>query len=104
MGRVPGKPDVVDAEKARLAGFPADMLLGFRSYSAAAGTSSDLAVVRVGDRLRVLQRRVAEDATEAPAFMTAREIPLPPNTRVVAAAVPDPGAKKSSKTAGKAKK
>jgi hypothetical protein len=93
MGRVPGKPDVVNEAKARQAGFPADMLLGFRSYSAATGSSADLAVVRVGDRLRVLQRRVAEDAAQASEFMTSREITLPPNTRVVAAAAPAPGKK-----------
>lgn len=86
LGKFAGQPDVVDAAKAKLAGFPAGMLLGFRSYHAASGTSSDLAVLYVdGNRLRVVQRRVEETATEPGTFETSREIPLPPNTQVMAA-------------------
>ena len=86
LGKFAGRPDVVDAAKARLANFPAGMLLGFRSYQAATGTSADLAVLLVdGRRLRVVQRRVEETASEAGKFETAREIPLPPDTRVVVA-------------------
>ncbi len=86
LGKFVGKPDVVDAAKAKAANFPAGMLMGFRSYSPATGTSSDLAVLNVdGNRLRIVQRRVEETAPEAAKFETAREIPLPANTRVVAA-------------------
>ena len=86
LGKFAGRPDVVDAAKARLANFPAGMLLGFRSYQAATGSSADLAVLLVdGRRLRVVQRRVEETAPEAGKFETAREIPLPPDTRVVVA-------------------
>lgn len=86
LGKFVGKPDVVDAAKAKAANFPVGMLMGFRSYSAATGTSSDLAVLSVdGHRLRIVQRRVEETAPEAGTFETAREIPLPANTRVVAA-------------------
>ena len=86
LGKFTGKPDVVDAAKARAANFPVGMLIGFRSYSAATGTSQDLAVLSVdGHRLRVVQRRVEETAPEAGKFETAREIPLAANTRVVAA-------------------
>ena len=91
LGKFVGKPDVVDAAKAKAANFPAGMLMGFRSYAPATGTSSDLAVLSVGgNRLRIVQRRVEETAPEAGKFETAREIPLPANTRVVAA----PAAKK----------
>ena len=84
LGKFAGKPDVVDAAKAKAANFPAGMLLGFRSYSPATGTSSDLAVLSVnGNRLRIVQRRVEETAPEAAKFETAREIPLPANTRIV---------------------
>ena len=41
LGKFAGKPDVVNAAKARLANFPAGMLMGFRSYQPATGTSSD---------------------------------------------------------------
>ena len=86
LGKFVGKPDVVDAVKAKAANFPAGMLMGFRSYSPATGTSSDLAVLSVdGNRLRIVQRRVEETAPEAAKFETAREIPLPANTIVVAA-------------------
>ena len=86
LGKFVGKPDVVDAAKAKAANFPAGMLMGFRSYSPATGTSSDLAVLSVGgNRLRIVQRRVEETAPEAGKFETAREIPLPANTQVVAA-------------------
>ena len=86
LGKFVGKPDVVDAVKAKAANFPAGMLMGFRSYSPATGTSSDLAVLSVdGNRLRIVQRRVEETAPEAGKFETAREIPLPANTMVVAA-------------------
>ena len=85
LGKFVGKPDVVDAVKAKAANFPAGMLMGFRSYSPATGTSSDLAVLSVdGNRLRIVQRRVEETAPEAAKFETAREIPLPANTTVVA--------------------
>ncbi|GAB2722513.1 hypothetical protein GCM10011495_25620 [Hymenobacter frigidus] len=91
LGKFVGKPDVVDAAKAKAANFPVGMLMGFRSYAPATGTSSDLAVLSVGgNRLRIVQRRVEETAPEAGKFETAREIPLPANTRVVAA----PAAKK----------
>ena len=85
LGKFVGKPDVVDAAKAKAANFPVGMLMGFRSYSPATGTSSDLAVLSVdGNRLRIVQRRVEETAPEAGKFETAREIPLPANARVVA--------------------
>jgi len=85
LGKFVGKPDVVDAVKAKAANFPAGMLMGFRSYSPATGTSSDLAVLSVdGNRLRIVQRRVEETAPEAAKFETAREIPLPANTTAVA--------------------
>ena len=86
LGNFVGKPDVVDVAKAKAANFPAGMLMGFRSYSAATGTSSDLAVLPVeGRRLRVVQRRVEETAPEGGKFETSREVPLPANTIVVAA-------------------
>ncbi|MBF9236923.1 hypothetical protein I2I05_05900 [Hymenobacter sp. BT683] len=86
LGNFAGKPDVVDANKAKQAGFPSGMLMGFRSYHAASGTSSDLAVLNVdGRRLRIVQRRVEETAAEPGTFETSREIPLPANTAVVAA-------------------
>lgn len=86
LGKFVGQPDVVDAAKAKAANFPAGMLMGFRSYSAATGTSSDLAVLHVdGRRLRVVQRHVEETAPEGGKFETSREVPLPANTRVVAA-------------------
>ena len=88
LGKFVGKPDVVDAAKAKAANFPAGMLMGFRSYAAATGTSSDLAVLHVdGRRLRVVQRRVEETAPEGGKFETSREVPLPANTKVVAASV-----------------
>ncbi|WP_210516666.1 hypothetical protein [Hymenobacter terricola] len=88
LGKFVGKPDVVDAAKAKAANFPAGMLMGFRSYSAATGTSSDLAVLNVdGHRLRIVQRRVEETAPEAGQFETAREILLPENTAIVAASM-----------------
>jgi hypothetical protein len=86
LGKFGGKPDVVDAAKAKAANFPGGMLLGFRSYVAATGTSQDLAVLNVdGHRLRIVQRRVEETAPEAGTFETAREVPLPANTQVVVA-------------------
>ncbi|GAB3300564.1 hypothetical protein GCM10027511_15780 [Hymenobacter humi] len=89
LGKFAARPDVVDATKAKLAGFPKDMLLGFRSYHASSGTSSDLAVLHVdGRRLRIVQRRVEETASEPGAFETSREIPLPANTVVVVAPQP----------------
>ena len=88
LGKFVGKPDVVDSAKAKAANFPPGMLMGFRSYSAATGTSSDLAVLHVdGRRLRVVQRRVEETAPEGGKFETSREVPLPANTIVVAAPV-----------------
>ena len=88
LGKFAGKPDVVNAAKAKLAGFPSGMLLGFRSYQATTGTSYDLAVLPVQGRyLRIVQRRVEEAAPEAGEFKTAREITLPANTTVVAASV-----------------
>ncbi|MBJ6110749.1 hypothetical protein JAO73_17125 [Hymenobacter sp. BT523] len=87
LGKFVGKPDVVDAAKAKAANFPSGMLLGFRSYSAATGISQDLAVLTVdGHRLRVVQRKVDETAPEPGTFETSREVPLPANTRVVATA------------------
>ena len=84
LGTFAGRPDVVDAAKARAASFPSGMLMGFRSYSAATGTSQDVAVLTVGgNRLRIVQRQVAESA-EPGKFETAREIPLPANTIAVA--------------------
>ncbi|HEX8330258.1 MAG TPA: hypothetical protein VF629_22195 [Hymenobacter sp.] len=86
LGKFASKPDIVDADKAKLAGFPSGMLLGFRSYQASSGTSSDLAVLNVGGRrLRIVQRRVEETASEPGVFETSREIPLPPNTIVAPA-------------------
>jgi hypothetical protein len=86
LGKFAGRPDVVDAEKAKQAGFPKGMLMGFRSYHAASGTSSDLAVLSVdARRLRIVQRRVEETASEPGTFETSREVPLPANTEVVAA-------------------
>jgi hypothetical protein len=86
LGKFAGKPDVVDAAKAKAANFPSGMLMGFRCYQAATGTSYDLAVLNVdGHRLRIVQRRVEEAAPEAGQFETAREIPLPANTAVVVA-------------------
>ncbi|MCB2408894.1 hypothetical protein [Hymenobacter lucidus] len=83
LGQFGGKPDVVDKEKAKLAGFPSDMLMGFRSYDAGSGTSYDLAVMNVGGRLlRIVQRKVEEQADKAPEFQTSREIPLPANAVV----------------------
>lgn len=88
LGKFAGKPDVVNAAKAKLAGFPSGMLLGFRSYQATTGTSYDLAVLPVQGRyLRIVQRRVEEAALEAGEFKTAREITLPANTTAVAAPV-----------------
>ena len=87
LGKFAGKPDVVNAAKAKLAGFPSGMLLGFRSYQATTGTSYDLAVLPVQGRyLRIVQRRV-EEAAEAGEFKTAREITLPANTTAVVAPV-----------------
>ena len=83
LGKFAGKPDVVDAAKAKAANFPPGMLMGFRSYAAATGTSSDLAVLNEDARhLRIVQRRVEETAPEGGKFETAREIVLPANTRV----------------------
>ena len=82
LGKFVDKPDWVDAAKAKPANFPVGMLMGFRSYVPATDTSSDLAVLSVGgNRLRIVQRRVEETAPEAGKFETAREIPLPANTR-----------------------
>ncbi|GAA4362532.1 hypothetical protein GCM10023185_30550 [Hymenobacter saemangeumensis] len=100
MGRVVGKPDIVDEKKAKLANFPQGMLAGFRSYEPNSGTGSDMAVMSVdGRRLRIMQRRIDEQANEQFEFKTAREITLPPNTTVVVAAaekdvVAKPGKKK----------
>ncbi|MFD2718168.1 hypothetical protein ACFST9_05550 [Hymenobacter monticola] len=86
LGKFAGKPDVVDAAKAKAANFPAGMLMGFRSYQAATGTSQDLAVLNEdGRHLRIVQRKVEETAPEAGTFETSREIPLPGNTMVVVA-------------------
>jgi hypothetical protein len=86
LGKFASKPDVVDAAKAKAASFPGGMLMGFRSYQASTGTSQDLAVLSVdGNRLRIVQRRVEETAPEAGKFETSREVPLPGNTKLVAA-------------------
>lgn len=83
LGRFTGKPDVVNAEKAKLANFPADMLMGFRAYDPNSGVSSDLAVLNVdGHHLRIVQRRVNEEAATPGQFETAREIPIPAGTAV----------------------
>ena len=87
LGKFAGKPDLVDAAKAKAANFPAGMLLGFRSYSAATGTSADLAVLNEdGRHLRIVQRRVEETAPEAGKFKTSREILLPADTKIRVAA------------------
>ncbi|GAA3925907.1 hypothetical protein [Hymenobacter algoricola] len=83
LGQFTGKPDVVDKEKAKLAGFPSGMLLGFRSYDPGTGASADLAVMNVGGRqLRIVQRRVEEQAEKVPEFQTSRELDLPANALV----------------------
>ncbi|WP_345228065.1 hypothetical protein [Hymenobacter koreensis] len=86
LGRVTGKPDVVDEAKAQRAGFPGGMIIGFRSYDPNSGTGDDLAVLQgVGGRLQILQRRVDETADQPGTFQTAREIPMPANTQLQAA-------------------
>lgn len=83
LGKFAGRPDVVDATKAKQADFPPGMLLGFRSYEAASGTSFDLAVLPVdGRHLRIVRRRVTEAAATPGPFETAREISVPANTRL----------------------
>ena len=52
LGRFAALSDVVDATKAKLAGFPGSMHRGFRSYHASSGTSSDLAALGGGNRHR----------------------------------------------------
>lgn len=97
LGKFPNQPDMVTGDKAKAANFPADMLMGFRSYDAMTGISQDLAVLHPDARhLRVVQRRVDETNPDAAKFETSREVPLPANTVVVAAAVPA-----AKKTAGK---
>ncbi|GAA4012662.1 hypothetical protein GCM10022408_26770 [Hymenobacter fastidiosus] len=89
LGQFTGKPDVVDKEKAKLAGFPSGMLLGFRSYDPGSGTSQDVAVMNVGGRqLRILQRRIEEQAEKIPEFQTSRELDLPANAVVEVAPPP----------------
>ena len=89
LGKFAGKPDVVNAAKAKAANFPAGMLMGFRSYSAATGTSSDLAVLNEDARhLRIVQRRVEETAPEGGKFETAREIVLSANTKIEVVSIP----------------
>lgn len=83
LGKFAGRPDIVDATKAKQADFPPSMLLGFRSYEAASGTSFDLAVLPVdGRHLRIVRRRVTEAASAPGPFETAREISLPANTHL----------------------
>ena len=83
LGQFTGKPDVVSKDKAKLAGFPSGMLLGFRSYDPGSGTSQDLAVMNVGGRqLRIVQRKVEENAEKVPEFQTSRELDLPANAVV----------------------
>ncbi|WP_400193292.1 hypothetical protein [Hymenobacter sp. B81] len=85
LGRVTGKPDVVDAAKAKRAGFPGGFVVAFRSYEPNSGSGDDLAVMQAeGGRLRVLQRRVDETADQPGTFQTSREIPLPAGTRLQA--------------------
>jgi len=85
LGQFTGKPDVVDKEKAKLAGFPSGMLLGFRSYDPGSGTSQDLAVMNVGGRqLRIVQRKLEEQAEKVPEFQTSRELDLPAGALVEA--------------------
>ena len=89
LGKFPNQPDMVTGDKAKSANFPAGMLMGFRSYDAATGISQDLAVLHPdAGHLRVVQRRVDETNPEAAEFKTSREVPLPPNTTVVAAPMP----------------
>lgn len=89
LGKFAGKPDVVNAAKAKAANFPVGMLMGFRSYSAATGTSSDLAVLNEDARhLRIVQRRVEETAPEGGKFETAREIVLSANTKIEVVPMP----------------
>ncbi|KAA9333460.1 hypothetical protein F0P96_10860 [Hymenobacter busanensis] len=88
LGRFIGKPDLVDAEKAKRAEFPGSMLLGFRSYDPNSGTGDDLAVMQgTGGRLQILQRRTDETADKPKEFQTAREIPMPANIQLEAAPV-----------------
>lgn len=96
LGKFPNQPDMVTGDKARAANFPANMMMGFRSYDPATGISQDLAVLHPDARhLRVVQRRVDENNPEAAKFETSREVPLPANTVVVAAPVPQPMGKKA---------
>lgn len=86
LGNFASPPDVVNEAKAKLASFPNGMIMGFRSYQPSSGISSDLAVLHVNGRhLRIVQRRVDETAAEPGRFETAREVPMPINTKVVAA-------------------
>jgi hypothetical protein len=85
LGNFASPPDVVNEAKAKLASFPNGMIMGFRSYQPSSGISSDLAVLHVNGRhLRIVQRRVDETAAEPGRFETAREVPMPINTKVVA--------------------
>lgn len=100
LGKFPNQPDMVTGAKAKAANFPADMMIGFRSYDAATGISQDLAVLHPDARhLRVMQRRVDETNPEAAKFEISREVPLPANIVVVAVPMPqstvkDAGGKK----------
>lgn len=88
LGKFAGKPDVVDAAKAKAANFPSGMLMGFRSYEPSLGIFSDLAVLKVDARhLRIVQRRVDETNPDAGKFETSREIPLGANTTIVVTSV-----------------
>lgn len=78
LGSFPGKPDMVDAAKAKLAGYPEGWVLGFRSYDNATGTGADVAVLpgRDASHLRIMQRKIDEAATEPFTFQIARELSL----------------------------
>ncbi len=98
LGKFTTRPDMVNAAKGKEANFPADMVMGFRSYDPMSGISHDLAVLHPDARhLRVVQRTVDETNPEAGKFETSREVPLPVNANVVAGAMPQPtGAKKGA--------
>jgi hypothetical protein len=78
LGTFPGKPDVIDAAKAKRAGYPAGWITGFRTYDGASGTGADVAILPGADatHLRIMQRRIDEAATETYTFQVARELSL----------------------------
>lgn len=78
LGSFPGKPDVIDAAKAKRAGYPEGWITGFRTYDGASGTGADVAILPGTDatHLRIMQRRIDEAATETFSFQVARELSL----------------------------